>query len=67
MVLDFAKAFDTVPHRILLEKIKYYGITGNIEAWVASFLTDQQCVVVDGETMSNVKGESCIPQGTVLG
>ena len=37
-VLDFAKAFDTVPHRSLLNKLKlsYYGIDGNIYRWIRS-------------------------------
>ena len=36
--LDFQKAFDKVPHNRLLDKMKYYGITGNILEWVKSFL-----------------------------
>ena len=36
---DFKKAFDTVPHRRLLLKLKSYGIGGNLLSWINSFLT----------------------------
>ena len=36
--LDFAKAFDTVPHRRLIGKLEAYGIFGNILNWVKAFL-----------------------------
>ena len=38
-VLDFTKAFDTVPHRRLISKLQYYGIGGKISTWVQNFLT----------------------------
>ena len=33
-MLDFSKAFDTVPHRKLPFKLSKYGITGNINKWI---------------------------------
>ena len=36
--LDFAKAFDTVPHQRLLVKLKDYGICGKVLQWIAAFL-----------------------------
>ena len=48
-VLDFSKAFDTVPHERLLGKLTHYGIQGNIHSWIRALLTTrQQSVVVDG-------------------
>ena len=39
LFLDFSKAFDTVPHRRLLNKLNYYGIQGPIFQWISSWLT----------------------------
>ncbi len=67
-ILDFSKAFDTVPHNKLLHKLKRYGVGGSIHAWVASFLKQRdQCVVVDGQQSNWVHVDSGVPQGTVLG
>ena len=43
-ILDFSKAFDTVPHDKLLYKLeKKYGITGKVHIWLAHFLTNGIC------------------------
>ena len=68
LVLDFSKAFDTVPHRKLLSKLEAYGIHGPILHWIANFLTQRKMsVVVEGESSHEVDVESGVPQGTVLG
>ncbi len=68
LVLDFSKAFDTVPHDALLGKLQHYGIHGHILHWIAGFLKNrEQCVVVDGARSSPVSVDSGVPQGTVLG
>ena len=67
-ILDFSKAFDTVPHRRLLAKLKHLGIRGDIHSWITQFLQDRtQRVVVDGESSERVHVASVVPQGTVLG
>ena len=67
-VLDFSKAFDTVPHDGLLSKLKHYGIDKNIWQWISNFFKKRkQCVVVDGVSSGLVDVDSGVPQGTVLG
>ena len=64
-ILDFTKAFDKVPHKRLIHKLKYYGITGPISSWIESFLAERtQQVVINGSMPIQVT--SGIPQGTVL-
>ena len=66
--LDFAKAFDTVPHQRLLAKMEAYGITGLILKWTESFLLNRQQQVRVGSSCSDwVDVKSGIPQGSVLG
>ena len=66
--LDFAKAFDTVPHARLIGKLQAYGITGDILKWVEAFLRDRSQVVrVNGEESFSASVVSGIPQGSVLG
>ena len=68
VILDFSKAFDTVPHRKLLHKLEAYGIRGPILQWISCFLTQRKmCVVVEGEKSRPVDVGSGVPQGTVLG
>ena len=67
-ILDFSKAFDTVPHRKLLYKLKNYGINGPVHTWLSNFLTKRTMkVVLEGESSDEVLVESGVPQGTVLG
>ena len=66
--LDLRKAFDTVPHQLLLEKLVNYGFDQNIITWVCSYLTGRkQHVVCGGESSSNAPVLSGVPQGSVLG
>ena len=66
--LDFAKAFDSVPHQRLVNKVKSYGITGNLLEWIESFLSNRfQTVKVNGSTSYPSTVHSGVPQGSVLG
>ena len=49
IIMDFAKAFDKVPHRRLLHKLDYYGIRRSTHKWIISWLSGRtQQVVLDG-------------------
>ena len=66
-ILDFSKAFDTVPHAGLLGKLEHYGIDSKILLWITNFLNKRkQRVVVDGSFSNYADVESSVPQGTVL-
>ena len=67
-VLDFAKVFDKVPHHRLLNKLRTYGIGGDVENWIQAFLNERtQQVVVDGCKWGSAVVMSGVPQGTVMG
>ena len=66
--LDFRKAFDTVPHQRLLTKLKSYGITGQVYAWIEDFLLGRTQKVKVGLSLSTDSAVSSgIPQGSILG
>ena len=66
--LDLKKAFDTVNHRILLNKLYAYGIRGNILKWFRSYLTDRLQYVTYDDSKSTTRSLTCgVPQGSILG
>ena len=66
--LDFQKAFDKVPHKRLLLKLKAHGIGNDVINWIEKWLTPRrQRIIVDGE-ISNWKSVlSGVPHVSVLG
>ena len=68
IVLDFSKAFDKVPHDMLLTKLAHAGITGSTRRWIRHWLKGRkQHVVIDGEMSEPCDVSSGVPQGSVLG
>ena len=66
--MDYMKAFDTVPHKRLMNKLKTYGIMDPVLGWIESFLSNRvQQVVVNNAASKWSAVSSGIPQGSVLG
>ncbi|PIK37220.1 hypothetical protein BSL78_25949 [Apostichopus japonicus] len=63
-ILDFEKAFDTVPHELLKSKLYTMGVTHQVLCWVDAFLSDrEQSVVVNGSRSNPSKVTSGVPKG----
>ena len=66
--IDLKKAFDTVDHKILLDKLNYYGFRGIINQWFLSYLTNRTQTTEIDSYVSNKLVVSCgIPLGSALG
>ena len=66
--VDFQKAFDTVDHNILLQKLEHYGIRGLANNWFKSYLSNRkQYVSVNGYHSKTEVMKFGVPQGSVLG
>ena len=65
--IDLKKAFDTVPHDGLLNKLFRYGIQDQPLSWFESYLTDRtQSVSIENHLSSAANISSGVPQGSVL-
>ena len=66
--LDLAKAFDSVSHNILLQKLQRYGIRGNVYNFFQSYLSSRsQFVKINDAESSLMNIEFGVPQGSILG
>ena len=68
MGIDQTAAFDCVDHRILIDKIGFYGLDINTVLWIESYLSSRSSYVVVGSTQSRmITMNHGVPQGSVLG
>ncbi len=66
--LDFSKAFDSVNHRQLLNKLRGYGIIPTVISWIDCFLSRRTFQVNVNRTLSQIAEAICgVPQGSVIG
>ena len=65
---DISKAFDTVPHLALLNKLQEIGLDPYLIRWIRNFLCQRsQFVCIDGNSSHSLPVISGVPQGSVLG
>ena len=74
VILDLSAAFNTVDHKILLERLEnYFGVNSIALQWIESYITNQSQRVVIGDMNTTGAKSECIslkfgvPQGSVLG
>lgn len=67
--IDLSKAFDSVNHRILLDKMSAFGVSGPLLLWFSSYLSNRHCVVRLGSSSfsQSFVASSGVPQGSHLG
>jgi retron-type reverse transcriptase len=67
VLVDISKAFDTVDHTILLQKLRDFGISGSLLLWFKNYLSGRfQRVTVLGATSTSLPITSGVPQGSLL-
>lgn len=66
--IDYSKAFDTLRHDILLEKLQHSGIKGNLLNWCGDYLKDRKfCVRINEAYSDPIQMKQGTAQGSVLG
>ncbi len=65
---DLSKAFDTLPHSLIMNSLARVGGCGELYHWFANYLSERrQRVVLDGACSSTLGVTSGVPQGSILG
>ncbi len=66
--LDLSKAFDTINHRILIQKLEHYDIRGVAQLWFQNYLTNRKQIVKYNQVRSKeMLIQTGVPQGSILG
>ena len=65
--IDLAKAFDSLNHDILLDKLSYYGVNGTAKTLLKSFLSDRKQYVKIDDVKSSIQSiKTGVPQGSIV-
>ena len=68
ILIDLQKAFDTIDHKILLEKMKHFNFSTHTISWFKSYLSDRTFRININEVLSDPGDLTCgVPQGSILG
>ena len=68
ILTDLQKAFDTIDHKILIEKMKCMGFSNDVTKWFESYLSKRMFSVNVEKSFSDKAPISCgVPQGSILG
>ena len=67
ILIDLQKAFDTINHKILLDKLLPIGFSKNTISWYESYLAKRHFTVEVANRVSKFSKISCVPQGSILG
>ena len=66
--IDLKKAFDTINHSILIDKLEHYGVRGTANKWIMNYLSGRLQYVQKDNVLSGYKKMiHGIPQGSILG
>ena len=66
--MDLSKAFDTIDHEILLDKLYHYGLRGVSHTWFTNYLSKRKQVVSYNSTLSSSESVKCgVPQRSIIG
>ena len=65
---DLSKAFDSLPHDLIIESLVRVGVNGALLKWFCNYLSNRrQSVVLQGTSSPPVNVTSGVPQGSILG
>ena len=68
ILIDLQKAFDTINHKILLDKLTHLGFAESTISWFKSYISNRSFIVNVENSYSQPGDLSCgVPQGSILG
>ena len=68
VLIDLQKAFDTINHKILINKMEFLGFSKSVTLWFKSYLSNRKLRVNLNQTFSEPEDLLCgVPQGSILG